>query len=200
MITLPGTIDALRVATTLYEDLRQSHLVVVGKIVHEQPDDSRSYFDLAVGSIIYGRSQSLTISVVAVGRRVKRDEGLAMSLSTGLVGYAVGEEGLVFLKKTSPASSGKSHVEKGMNYVTVRKIKLGGLEDRQEYVDELGRLRDTVDMRDITRRESIFLDLLSSQHALIVESAVKELGNMNSQQGLAQLARLVHAGNQKIRF
>ena len=45
-----------------------------------------------------------------------------------------------------------------------------------------------------------FLELLSSKNDLIVESSVKELGDMKSRQSVAELSRLVHAGNQKVRF
>ena len=200
VICFPMQIDALRIATTLYEDLKKSALVGTGRIVHEQTDDGLTYFDLALGNIIYGRSSSATVSIVTVGETVKRKHGLTMSVSTGRVGYAIGEEVVVFLKKASPGNVGRTKLKGDLNYITVQKIDLGGLEDREGYLAELDRLAETVDLTDIERRESIFLDLLSSRNDPVVESAVKELGSMKSRQALTALSQLVHSGSGNVRF
>jgi len=200
VISFPKETDALRVATTLYEDLKKSALVVAGRIIQEKTDDNLTTFDLEVDNIIYGGSNSPIVSIVTRGGRVKREDGLTMMVSSGTISYAIGEEVIVFLKKISSAYLGNDKSKRGTIYSTIRKINMEGLENRKDYVGELERIAETVGMRAIKARESVFLELLSSKNDLIVESSVKELGDMKSRQSVAELARLVHAGNQKIRF
>jgi len=200
VISFPKETDALRIATTLYEDLKKSALVVAGRIVQGKTDDNLTTFDLEVDKIIYGDSNSPIVSIVTRGGRAKRKDGLTMMVSSGTVGYKIGEEVIVFLKKTPSAYLGNVTSKRGTIYSTIRKINMEGLENRIDYVSELERIAETAGMRAIKARESAFLDLLSSRNDLIVESSIKELGNMKSRQSVAELARLVHAGNQKVRF
>jgi len=200
VISFPKETDALRIATTLYEDLKNSALVVAGRITQEKTNDNLTTFDLEVDNIIYGGSNSTIVSIVTRGGRVKRKDGLTMVVSSGTIGYAIGEEVIVFLKKISSAYLGRVKSKRGTIYSTIRKIKMEGLENRKDYVGELERIAETVGMRAIKARESAFLDLLASKNDLIVESSIKELGIMKSRQSVAELSRLVHAGNQKVRF
>ncbi|MEE8114814.1 MAG: HEAT repeat domain-containing protein [Nitrososphaerales archaeon] len=200
VVSFPKETDALRIATTLYEDLKKSALVVAGRIRQEKTDDNLTTFDLEVDNIIYGGSNFPIVSIVTRGGRVKREDGLTRMVSSGTIQYKIGEEVIVFLKKTSPAYLGEVKPKRGEIYATIRKINMEGLENRKDYVGELERIAETVRMRAIKTRESVFLDLLSSKNNLIVESSVKELGDMKSRQSVAELSRLVHAGNQKVRF
>ncbi len=77
VISFPKETDASRIATTLYEDLKNSALVVAGRIVQEKTNDNLTTFDLEVGNIIYGDSNSSIVSIVTRGRRVKGKDGLS---------------------------------------------------------------------------------------------------------------------------
>ena len=200
VFSFPKETDALRIATTLYEDLKKSALVVTGRIIQEKTDENLTIFDLEVDNIIYGGSNFLIVSIVTRGGRVKGKNGLITMVSSGAIQYKIGEEVIVFLKKTSPAYLSEVKPKSGEIYATIRKINMEGLENRKDYVGELERIAETVRMRAIKTRESVFLELLSSKNDLIVESSVKELGDMKSRQSVAELSRLVHAGNQKVRF
>jgi len=199
-VSFPKDTDASRIATTLFEDLKKSALVVAGRIVQEKTDDNLTYFDLEVDNIIYGDSNSPIVSIVTRGGRVKGKDGLITMVSTGTVRYKIGEEVIVFLEKPSPTNLGEVKPKRDVIYSTIRKINMRDLKNRNDYVAELERMAETVGMRDIKKRESVLLDLLSSMNDLIVESSVKELGNMKNQQSVSELSRLVHAGNQKVRF
>jgi len=200
VFSFPKETDASRIATTLFEDLKKSALVVAGRIVQEKTNDNLTTFDLEVDHIFYGGSNSPIVSIVTRARKVTRKDGLTMMVSSGTVRYKIGEEVIVFLKKTSPAYSGEVKSKRDVIYTTIRKINMESLENRDNYVGELERIAETAGMHAIKARESAFLELLASKNDLIVESSIKELGIMKSRQSVAELARLVHAGNQKVRF
>jgi len=118
VISFPKETDALRIATTLYEDLKKSALVVAGKIVQEKTGDNLTTFDLEVDNVIYGDSNFPVVSIVTRGGRVKRKIGLTMMVSSGTTRYKIGEEVIVFLKKISPEYSGEVKPKRDVFYST----------------------------------------------------------------------------------
>jgi len=196
MFSFPGKVYPLGIATTLYEDLKESALVVTAKVVTKKTDKAFQHFDLKVESTLYGLPGSTIVSVITAGGKLDRKGNLAMAVTVvGSVGYEVGEEVLVFLKDAPRNYSLKKDA-----YLTIRKVNMEALHDRQRFLCEVRSLVETLDIVDRQRRESIFLDLLSSRHGLIVESAVKELGNMKSNQAADRIEQLLHVGDDQIRF
>jgi len=200
LISFPRKIAALQVPTTVYEDLKKSALVVVGRITHKKSDTDLVYYALDVDIAIYGNLKSATVTIVVVGGAVKTNQGLTMVVSTGIVQYEVGEEYIIVLQIASASYLGRFKPKGEVNYVTIRKINTKGLEGSAEFVPELKKLAKTLEMPEGKESESIFLALLTSKNDLIVESAVKELGNMKSRRALPNLTRLTRAGDEKVRF
>ncbi len=199
-LSVPEATGSLRVATTLYEDLRLSDLVVTGSIIAEADQNGFISFDLAVDQRVHGEAKSPVISILVLGNTPNTKDGSSIVASAGVVSYVVGEEVLVFLKKHSREGAVESEVGRGGRYSMIRTLRLKDLEGEDKFMGELRQLVTTLKTSDSASRESVFLKLLSSDHELIVESAVKELGRMGSHQSLSALAGLLSHESDTVRF